>query len=148
MIAITTNKTHQIFLGPLVEKQIITVFTLGYRPFIERLGHYHQTHFIAKFHLPRSRNIMCRANSIAAHLFHDEQLTPQSGFIDSRTQRAEVMMQADAFEFTRNTIEDKPFFGRNLDTTHAKTGRIFIEQFTVFFHRNHCRIKRRRFGRP
>ena len=104
MIAETPDRIDQIALGPFVEIEMITVLHLGGAPLVEGLHHHHQPHPVAQFDQLRSGDIMRRADGIGPHLLEDRQLPAQRTDVDRRTQRPEIMMQANTPEFDRFAV--------------------------------------------
>ena len=45
------------------------------------------------------------ADGVASHLFHGDDLADKGGFVDGCTQGTEVVVEADAFDFTGDAIE-------------------------------------------
>lgn len=136
------------FSAPFVKEKVVPVLALGDGPLVERLGHDHETDFVAQLHLPRCRYVMGRANGVAPHLLHDEQLPAQRGLVDGRTQRAEVVMQTHPLELAGHSVEKESFLGQIFNRTHPETGGIFVEQLSVFTYRDNRRIEFGRLGRP
>ena len=68
IVAIVVQHIHHIAFCPFVEVTVISVFTFGDVPFVERFDHHHESHFIAQFHEFGSRHIMGSTNGVASHI--------------------------------------------------------------------------------
>ena len=68
IIAIIVQHIHHITFRPFVEVTVISVFTLGDVPFVERFDHHHKSHFVAQLHQFGSRHIVGSTNGVAAHI--------------------------------------------------------------------------------
>ena len=87
IVAIVVQHIHHIAFCPFVEVTVISVFTFGDVPFVERFDHHHESHFITQFHEFGSRHVVGSTNGIASHVFQECELVAKCRYVDGCTQR-------------------------------------------------------------
>ena len=127
-VAIVVQHIHQVAVAPLRKETVITVVDLAQIPFVERLYHHHETHFVAQFHQLGRRHVVRGTNGIAAHILEQEQLVAQGGTIDGCAQGAQVVMVAHAAEFAPLSVQIEAPLGDDLNGSDAETGGVSVDQ--------------------
>ena len=148
IVAELVNQVHQVFFRPFVKYLMITVLQFGCFPFVERFGHNHHTHFVARTDQFGSRHIVGSADSVTTHIFQDAYLAADPCFVGNAAQRAEVVMIAHTFKCGTFTVQIESLVRDDFDRTDTERRGIFVFQRIAFIHFGHCRIERRRIGRP
>ena len=105
MIAVVLYQIGDILIAPLLEELGVAVLALRINPHIETLCHDHHTERIADFHLHGRRHVVGGTDGIATHLLHHLDLADESCLVLCCSQRTEVVMQADTFEFSGHAVE-------------------------------------------
>ena len=105
MVAMVFHQIGDILVAPLLEELGVTVLALRINPHIEALCHHHHTEGITDFHLQGRRHVVGSTDGVATHLLHHLDLTDESCLVLCCSQRTEVMVQTDTFQFTGNAIE-------------------------------------------
>ena len=132
IIAEMMNQIHQILLHPFVKNFVIAVGDLRRLPFVERLGHHHHPHLVAKLDELRRRHIVRCPDGIAAHVLQYPYLSPDSCLVHGSPQRSQVVVVADTPQFHRFSVQEKAFAGDNLYRTDAEARTILVFQRPAF----------------
>ncbi len=101
---------HSRNIRRLIEEPVIAVGAFGNVPLVKRLNHHHQSKLITQAHKLGSRHIVRCPDSITAHVLKHQELMPECGHIDCRSQRSQVMMIAYPLEFAVTAVQEKSFF--------------------------------------
>jgi len=148
MIAVVLYQIGDILIAPLLEELGVAVLAFRINPHIETLSHYHHTEGIAEFHLHGRRHVVGCTDSVATHLLHRLNLADESCLVLCSSQRTEVVVQTDTFQFTGNAIELETIFlgyGNGADT--GLQG-LHISHLLSFISGKFYLIEVRRFRRP
>ena len=148
MVAVVLYQIGDILVAPILEELGIAILAFRINPHIETLCHDHHAERVADFHLHGRRHVVGGTDSIATHLLHRLDLTDKGCLILCCSQRTEVMMQADTFQFTGNAIELETIilgYGNGADT--GLQG-LHISHLLSFISGKFYLIEIRRFRRP
>ena len=69
VIPVIMKHIYHITFRPFIEVAVITIFTFGDIPFIERFDHHHKSHFVTQCNEFGSRHIMRSTDRVASHIF-------------------------------------------------------------------------------
>ena len=150
MVSVIQNKIGDILHSPLAEMTSVAILALRINPHIKRLSHHHHAQRIAEFHLPSRWHIVRRTNGITSHCLHHLNLTNQRRLVDCSAQRAQVVMQTNALQFQRLTIQLETMLTIYANGTDTYLHRLAVHLSHVLHiaQRNTQRIKIGRFWRP
>jgi len=105
MVTVTFYHVPQIAFMPLVPEFIIAIFHLGNFPFVKGFHLHQNAHLITKFQLLRRWWIVAGTDGIHPYLFHDLELAFRGTVVYRATQWTEIVMQTNAFEFHRMSVQ-------------------------------------------
>ena len=128
VVAELPEKIDQVSFSPLVEQTVVAVGAFGQFPLVERLGHEHHAHLVAGLHQFRGGHVVGGADGVAAHVPEDAYLSADGRIVDRRTQRAEVVVQAYAFEAGLLAVEEETLVGHERQRADAEHGGAFVRQ--------------------
>ncbi|CCZ11385.1 putative uncharacterized protein [Prevotella sp. CAG:1092] len=120
MVAMSQHKVCHVLVAPLLEESGVAIFAFRINPHVEALGHDHHTERIAKVHLHLAWHIVRGANGVGTHILHEFDLAYESSLVDSSTKRSEVVVQANALDFSRCAIKLETILLAHANRAHAK----------------------------
>ena len=148
MVAVGQHEVLDILLPPLLEETGVAVLALGVDPHVEALGHHHHTEGVAEVHLHLRGHVVRGADGVAAHVLQGLDLADEGTLVDGGTQRAEVVMQTDAFYLTCHTVQLETILLGALQRTDAERLCRLVEQRAVLHIFDMRDIEIRCLGRP
>ena len=109
MAAVPPDPGGHVPLIPFREKPCIVIGCFGPFPHIKGFVNHQDTHLIAQIQPFLRGWVMARPHSVYAHILHQFQLPACCLFMKSRTECAQVMMQAYAPQPGLFAIQEQPF---------------------------------------
>ena len=122
------HKGLHVLVGPFVEEPCIAVPALGIDPHIEALRHHHHSQRVAELHQEFRRHIVCRADGIRPHVLHALYPAYQGRLVLCRTERSEVVMEADPLDLPHHAIQLEALFTRDGNRADCRLRRIKSRQ--------------------
>ena len=105
----------------LVEESVVSVLAFGDVPFVEVLAHDHESHLVAKLDQLFGRHVVRGAYRVAAHVLQHRELAADGSFIDSRSERTEVMVEADSAELALLSVEEESLVRDHLNRPETES---------------------------
>ena len=131
MIAVAVDHVADIALRPLVEIFAVAVGHLGPAPHVERLIHDHEAHAVAVFQKLGRGRIVAGADGVHTGGFHDLQLALGGAAVDGRSQRAEVVMVADALDLDVPPVQEEALLLVEDNGANAERCAVAVHDFLV-----------------
>ena len=147
-VAEVADEVYQVAFRPLVEVLVVTVGYLGRAPFVERLGHDHDAHFVAQADEFGRRHIVRCADGVRAHFFQLQEAASQRAFVHGHAQRAQVLVVADAFELNDAPVEQEALSGGYFDGAEAERVGHAVAETAAVVEARHGAVQVRRFQIP
>ena len=107
MVPAHLHKLCKIFFPPFPVPEIVAVFDLPALPCVETLRHHPYAFLVADVQHFRIRLVVGRANRIYSDFLQEPQLAAEGRSVPFRTDRSEVVMQANASEFDLLSVDEK-----------------------------------------
>ena len=128
VVAVVQHKVGDVFLCPLLEESGVAVLALRIYPHVETLCHHHHSQRVAQFHLPCGGHVVGGADSVTPHVFQYFYLSCKGIAVNGGTQRAEVVMQAYAFQFSCNAVQLESMFLADADVTYSELPFLIVQR--------------------
>ena len=143
------DHVDHVFLRPFAENRTISVGTFGAEtPVVERLDHKHHSHLVAELDKFRRRHVVGGADGVGSHVLQQFDLMAESSAVDGCSQRSEVVVVADTFEFGVFSVEEESLFWDVLYRADTESGCIFVDRFAVDAESGACTVEIRSLGIP
>ena len=107
MIAALLHQVPNVLLPPVVEEEVVSVLDLRQLPRVERLGHHHDSEFVADLQLLLARHVVRGAKRIAAHFLEERHLPAKRVLVKRRAQGPEIVVEAHALELARGAVQQE-----------------------------------------
>ena len=107
MIAVAPHHVAHVALRPFVEVLAVAVRDFRNAPHVEGFVHDQQAQPVGELEQFGRGRVVAGADRVDARALHDLQLSLGGAPIDGGTQRAEVVVQADAMEFHALAVEQE-----------------------------------------
>ena len=120
MVAMSQHEVCHVLVAPLFEESSVAFFAFRINPHVEALSHNHHAERVAKVHLHLAWHIVRGANGVGTHILHEFDLANQGSLVDSSTKRSEVVVQANALDFSRHAIKLETILLAHANRAHAK----------------------------
>ena len=129
MIAVAAHGVGGVNLRPIVEEQMIVVWIFCDRPAVEQLVHHQKTHAVAQIQKLRRGRIVRGADRVHAQLSQFREPLFPNRQRHGCSERAAVVMQANAIEHDFFSVEHEPGVARELCFADAECDGFFIKCF-------------------
>ena len=140
VVAIVAEHVDHVALRPCVEEPVVAVLTLGDIPLVERLQHHHESQLVAEPDQFGRRHVVRSADGIAAHVLEDAQLPADGRFVHGGAERAEVVVQADAFDLPALPVQFEAAFGGHGNAPDAENRLVPVDFLLILAQDGHGRV--------
>ncbi len=107
MVPVLPDLIRHISLPPLIEEPVVGVFPLALSPFIEKFVDHVQSQLVAQRIKRRRIRVVRTAYGVASHLLQAQKPGFQHMIVQSGAERAEIVMNAHAFELGPDAVDQK-----------------------------------------
>ena len=108
MVSVAPHEIDYLPLVPFVPQSSHAILHFGHAPFVERLVHHHEAHFVTQVEKPGRGKVVRCADCVTTHLLQERELTPRRLLLELRAEHAEIVMKAYAAHLPVLPVQEEP----------------------------------------